>query len=151
MDLKEAQVGTPLQTVNEIFAQGNFPTCPITDEIEEGKEVPIGELTDYEKAILLARNQITDNLKVMVEDIDGADELRASLEKLDSRKKLATLFDDFFWMSVRGRLNGKVAEDIGIRAGWKVVNIIQDEPGEKCEDCPDKETCMLLAMHIMME
>ncbi len=152
MDLHEAQSGTPLQVVNEIFVQGNFPACPVTDEIEEGKEVEIGELADYEKAILLARDQTRDRANEMIQQANEVEDIPKEAEKaIGLLRKKYEFFDDFFWMSVKNRLNGKIAEEIGIRADWKVVNILHDEPGEKCADCPTRESCVILAMRAMFE
>lgn len=155
MNLHEVQMDTPLQVVNDIFVQGNFPTCPVTDEIKEGGEIEIGELTDYEKAIMLARNQSSTNGNAIIDQAREAEDITEEQKKAINRyKEQSSLFNDLLWMSIRHRLNGQTQDEIGIRANWKIVNILpqeEDEPGEKCQNCPKRDGCPILALHILME
>ncbi len=152
MNLHEAQSSTPLQLVNQLFAQGGF-VCPVEVIIEEGKEVEISELTDYEKAMLLARNQTSDKFNEMVKNHEDSEEsdndTPAIMEKLSDQKKLVKFLDDLFWLSVRSRLNGVANSEIGIRADWKIVNVIKTDD-EDCDNCDAKEGCLVFLMKASM-
>lgn len=121
MNLVEEQRKTPLGLVNEIFAKQEF-VCPTEDPVEE-KEVIIGTLTDYEKAIALAANIVRDRHNKVVDDQKIKPESEIILQ-LMLDKKTYNLLNDLLWVSVKTRL-GRVALDpdnIGFRKDWKIVS-----------------------------
>lgn len=121
MNLVEEQRKTPLGLVNEIFAKQEF-VCPTEDPVEE-KEVIIGTLTDYEKAIALAAKIVSDRHNKVVDDQKIKPESEIILQ-LMLDKKTYNLLNDLLWVSVKTRL-GRVALDpdnIGFRKDWKIVS-----------------------------
>ena len=137
--LIEAQGLTILALVNEIFLKGEF-VCPFKDEAKEG-EVVLGELLDYEKAIVLASHQAVDRHNAIVEkEIEGGED--NSVQKyLD--KFAHEVFDKLLWASIHHRF-GKVAvesDTLDIRKDWKIVVMSEEEEDKDCASCPAAFMC----------
>ena len=118
INLVEAQKDTILGLVNEIFAKGEF-ICPTDDPVKETETV-IGEVTDYEKAIVLATNVIEERHN---QQVDTAKEDEDDKCQLFLNKKMHRALFDLFWTSVKHRL-GKTAiepDAIGFRKDWQLV------------------------------
>ncbi|MCX6797744.1 MAG: hypothetical protein NTX66_00795 [Candidatus Falkowbacteria bacterium] len=144
MNLKEAQDQTLLSSVNEIFEKGEF-NCPVEEEATAEGEAEIGEVTDYEKAIWLAKikvaNEHNEMIKKHEEALESESNLDPAVEKLLKQQSAAFEFlDNFFWENVKYRLNGIKADAIGIRKGWKIF-IIEAKGDEDCENCPARSLC----------
>lgn len=118
--LQELQKDTPFGLVNEIFAKGEF-VCPVEDEIAENEELA-GELTDYEKAIYLARDQNGDEFNALKRQTESFnDDVKQKLAVLDQSHDC---LDRAFWASVNLRLADKLKKGsgVGVRKDWKIVS-----------------------------
>jgi len=161
-DLREAQKGTFFSKINEIFESGQWKGEP-TEKIGEEEKV-IGELTDYEKAILSRRNQLIEELKKIKEEPFSIVKIQEIISKIETIEGEISIVDKIFWKSLHQRLSTDF-DTIGIRAGWKIVgkNTIENsdddvhELGEifsliskirenvqhNCEKCPVYDRCIL--------
>lgn len=158
-DLKEAQKGTILAKINEIFESGVFEGEPTTSSAEEKV---IGELADYEKAIFSRKYQLVKELENLKEKITPAN-IFEMIEKIEELKQEFEIMENIFWASLRRRLSTDFGS-IGIRAGWKVVgkdpksdsvflggllnlgeilSIVIGPDGHNCSICPKYDECDL--------
>lgn len=129
-ELKElfaAQKQTPLGLVNKIFFEEKF-VCPIEQEVnEEAGDVLLGELSDYEKAIVLACQQIAEKNNNAAEEAEKnglkQDKGQSYLDKL-----ACEALSNLLWNSIHQNI-GKPAIDssfLTIRKDWKVVSAIPE-------------------------
>lgn len=151
MDLKTAQESTLIGVVNEIYEQGEF-ICPVEAEVVIG-ETEIAEASDYEKAIFLTKNKVfkekekalQEAAKKFGEDTESEDDsmddsIRNTAKSLQQQSETLKFLNDFFWGSIRRRLNLTDVNEIGIRRGWKIVKINEEAPPD-CRTCEKKDTC----------
>jgi hypothetical protein len=118
-NLFEAQKGTVLEMVNEIWLKGEF-ICPTNSPVAEGEEV-LRELTPYEKAIYMAKAQAADSHNELVRGSHN-------LSDLINAKDAYEILDKIFWASVCKQLIADHIEhnNIGVRQNWQLVTF--DEP-----------------------
>lgn len=146
MDLFEAQKDSVLGLINEIFVKGEF-TCPVKDPVCTETEEVIGEMTDYEKAIMLARNAASDRFNAMVDAI-GESESEPDLAKLHDARKVSDLLNNLLWRSIELHLKDKDTSSIGIRQDWKIVAITRKKGNvpEKCQKCEKLDNCPIAVL-----
>jgi hypothetical protein len=113
-NLFEAQKGTVLEMVNEIWLKGEF-ICPTSDPVAEGEEV-LRELTPYEKAIYMAKAQAADSHNELVRGSHN-------LSDLINAKNVYEGLNQIFWASVYEQLRADHFEhnNIGVRQNWQLV------------------------------
>lgn len=149
MDLFAAQKDSILSLINDILVKGEL-VCPIEDVVCVESEEVIGELTDYEKAIYLARNVAADQFNAMAEEISSEveknPESEPDIKKLERQKSVHELLNQLFWENIRFRLNGKNTTSVGIRQDWQIVAITHNRKNlpEKCKDCEKLEHCPIV-------
>lgn len=116
MNVIEKQGETILSLVNEIFKNGKF-VCPSDDEVEDSSKV-VGEVSEYEKAIVMAAE--SESQKINVDENPLTRRLAAS-----NAKALASLF----WASIHNRIGEKSFEEAGLslKKDWKIVSIEEDD------------------------
>lgn len=134
-NLKALQKDTPFGLVNEIFTKGEF-VCPVEDEIAENENLA-GELTDYEKAIYLARDKRMDECNALTKEVianEDFDDVEKT-HRVAILKKSADCLNDAFWASVYQRLADKLRErsSVGVRKDWKVVSF--EAPASRPSGC----------------
>lgn len=134
--LFKGQGETILDLVNQIFLKGEF-VCPIADEAKEG-EVVIGELSDYEKAIIMASNIVVKRHNDAIEKEEAGEECDSVQKYLD--KAASQVYESLLWANIHKRL-GKVAVEndrIGLRKDWKIAAAPKPEEGDHmdCASCP---------------
>jgi hypothetical protein len=138
--LFKGQGSTILDLVNQIFLKGEF-TCPVTDELKEG-EIVIGELSDYEKAIIIASGQVIKRHNDAVDKEETGEECDSVQKYLD--KAASQVYESLLWASIHNRL-GKVAVEndrIGLRKDWKIAAAPEEEGDDKdCASCPMAFLC----------
>lgn len=125
INLIEVQKDTILGLVNEIFSEGKF-VCPTDDPVKETETV-IGEVADYEKAIILAANVVKERCNQQIEEAMKGDEVDES--QLLINKKMQEVLFSLFWLSVKNRL-GETAtapDAIGLRKDWQLVAWEEDK------------------------
>jgi len=159
MNLETAQETTILGMVNEIFAKGEF-VCPINKGIVEEKEKIISELTDYEKAILLARDKASDEVKNLIKKMteEGKEKSPFSLLSgiLGSEKTSedSSFLNKLLWDSIERRLSreGKGSYiHLSLKKDWQIAAIIEvDEEERDCEKCDKKDHCPIKGFRAIM-
>ena len=164
IDLIAAQEQTPLAIINKYFLSGEFapaPKKPITD-----KEVILGELTAFEKAIYSARLEVVEQHNALLVDAKKNLELHdPPVIELFKLMKINKMLEMLFWMSIRKRLAASVSEkeleDIGLRDEYKIVHFqkksgdvafdfigslisaLEGNASHDCANCPAYDECDL--------
>ena len=108
-------------------------------EIKE-KETAIGPMSDDLKCLHAYRNKLSDEMKELIEkskaEIDAiaigdqeiaiakSEETNTSLKKME---KILTLIDSIFWKDVRSEFPQADDKAIGVREGFQVVTIEEEE------------------------
>ncbi len=127
-EILKSQEDTILSKVNEIFRAKELK-CPIEKKIKE-TETEISVLTDYEKAIYLAFQELVD---VQNENVDLLREGKIERWKVLISTRNCQALDVLLWASIKERL-GEIAfktDAIGIRSDWKIVSYTDTE--EECD------------------
>ncbi len=157
-DLREAQKGTFLSKINEIFESGQWEGEPSEKTKEEEKV--IGELTDYEKAIFSRKIQLIEELKKMKEEPVNIFEIQEIISKIEMIEGEISIIDKIFWKSLRQRLSSDF-NTIGIRKGWQIIGKEKKESSDEldmvfsflskirekfqaehdCNNCVDYDSC----------
>lgn len=117
---KEIYKDTPWAMVHEILVSGEFAD---NEDTVGDDETPIGELTDFEKALSTAANRVSN---------DNNAALKAAIEKgepLDDiffvrNRMIFDALESMLWAVIRYRLyaiHGRAIDDIGIRKGHIIV------------------------------
>lgn len=130
--------GTIIGEILEILEKKDF--TPVSNKIESGEElIPDGDMTDLEKAVYtLARRTIESIKAISVVTLEGSRSPQSLMQVLSAAEKMKTktaeLLErherimELLWMLIRDRLkNGHSYPSIGIRDGFRVVNIIKDD------------------------
>jgi len=153
MNLEEIRSTNPVQAINQIISQGVF-SCSISSIFDPQKEEFVDECSNYEKAALILRNQLNEEFTEIGENLNvTADDFPEINENLHDLNGLAKFYDDFFWLSIRMRLKDKLVNEIGVRADWKIVNILSvdsDEEGHDCENCDAQGLCLMFNLKASM-
>lgn len=138
--LLEGQSETILNLVNAIYQKGDFTS--FNGEEVETNEIVIGELFDYEKAIVIAAGQIQKRHNNLIEEEIETEEDGDYVQNfLD--KSIHEAYSALLWSSIRHRL-GTLAfknENIGIRKNWKIVAVPEKDNHKDCASCPMAPVC----------
>lgn len=141
--LFKGQGSTILDLVNQIFLKGEF-VCPVGHEVKEGETV-IGELSNYEKAIVIASGQVIKRHNDAVDQKQKGEEHDSVQMYLD--KSASETYESLLWANIHNRL-GKVAVEndrVGLRQDWKIVIAPESEEDDHdCASCPTAFICHLV-------
>jgi len=139
-NLQDGQADTILDLVNQIFQAGEF-VYPL--DIVRDSEIVIGELSDYEKAILTAARQVQEIHNGLVEKEIETEEEGDYVQKF-LNKSAHEAYNALLWSSIYHRLGTLTVknEKLGVRKDWKIVAIPEVKNNHKdCASCPMALIC----------
>lgn len=119
-DLLKAQNETVLALVNEIFLKGEF-LCPVELGAVE-TAAPIGELSDYEKAIILAHTQVVKMNNNAIHEAEKKGEKADEYQNYLNKNSCDAL-NHLFWFNLRCHFAKVTIEGNRLRIckDWKVA------------------------------
>ena len=112
-ELIAAQNGTLLGHVNEAFLKGEF-VCPFDEKIGEN-ETPIGVLISYERAIVVAMQQLIDSHNQAVRNHETNDKM--FLKKGDKE-----FYTKLLWSSICSRFELETSAELCLREDWVITS-----------------------------
>ncbi|MCF7820487.1 MAG: hypothetical protein K9M44_03400 [Candidatus Pacebacteria bacterium] len=114
---------TSLELVLKIFKKGEF-VCPVDKGAFNGEE-SVGELTDLQKAVFLAREKVSEEAQALMERSQDECQFVDGERLLDLGKKYETL-NELFWNLLYERFPKFVKSQnrLVIRKGWRVLQVL---------------------------
>lgn len=105
----------------------NIPKEHLIDNPISEEEEGLGELTDYEKALVLVHEKAADEHNALIDQF-GGDKNHDKLFRLAILSELAALFFDQEVKLRLGLASFKKFDGIGLRDNWQIVGVKSDMP-----------------------